>query len=322
MNDDERKNLPTENLNAERYFRKFDRLATVSAAKRNRFFKANRIRDDLMFVSTMDEQTVRSPQSSKKILDKLDEMELTWTISQREEWRARVAHGLQKKARNMEYMDLLLAKCKEHKGPFVNSEEVKAFLATCTEDEKVLKSGLRQEIGFQKCLHPVDARERTDLYRMNYLTSQQLAANLIVLLTRDIDDNSQEGDDLVCFPSEEEIMDALQQRQPCDKPTERQYHTQQMVAVIWDSNNSERYWCVGIYLSPEEEGTHKIDHLENISGNATHWLRPRNDDVQNIQDIQILQVEVKGEWSFSKRAPTFIVVNKDEIDGVFQKYVL
>ena len=82
---------------------------------------------------------------------------------------------------------------------------------------------------FQKCPHPVDSWERHDLYWMNYLTSQQLAANLIVLLDRDTDVGSQEqeGDALVCFPSEEEIMDALQQTQTSEKPIERQYHTQQ-----------------------------------------------------------------------------------------------
>jgi hypothetical protein len=322
LKDDERKNIPTENLTAERYFSEFDRLATVSAANRNRFFKANRIRDDLMFVSTMDEQTDRSPESSKKILKKLDEMELTWSTLQRQEWRARVEHSMQKKARSMEYMDLLLAKCKEHMGPFVNSGEVKAFLTRCAEDEKALKSSLRQEIGFQKCLHPVDARERHDLYRMNYMTSQQLAANLIVLLDRDTDVGSQEGDALVCFPSEEEIMDTLQQTQTSENPIERKYHTQQMVAVIWDGKDNERYWCLGMYLSADEEGIHKIDHLERVSGDATNWIRPRNDDVQNVNDIQILQVDVKGQWNFSKRAPTFVVDNKEEIDQIFQNFLL
>ena len=57
----------TENLTAERYFSEFDQLATVLAAKRNLFFKANQIRDDLMLVSTMDEQTDRSPESSKNM---------------------------------------------------------------------------------------------------------------------------------------------------------------------------------------------------------------------------------------------------------------
>ena len=64
-----------------------------------------------------------------------------------------------------------------------------------------------------------------------------------------------------------------------------------------------------------------------LSGN--YWmqtllklLKPRNDDVQNVHDIQILQVDVKGEWNFSKWAPTFAVGNKEEIDQIFQNYLL
>jgi len=314
LKDDERKNIPTENLTAERYFSEFDRLATVSAAKRNRFFKANRIRDDMMFISSMDDQANRSSESTKRILKQLDEMEMTWSAQQRQEWRARVEHSMQKKARSMQYRDLLLSKCKEHQGPFVNSGEVKAFLTRCADDDKALKSSLRQEIGFQKCLHPVDARERHDLYRMNYMTSQQLAANLIVLLDRDV---SSQGDALVCFPSEEEIMDAIQQAQSSEKTNERRYQTQQMVAVIWDNDN-ERYWCLGIYISADEDGIHKIDHLESVSGDAINWSRPRTDDVQNVKDMQILQVDVQGEWNFRKRTPTFVVGNREEINEIFQ----
>ena len=72
LKDDDRKNIPTENLTAERYLSEFDQLATASAAKRNRLFKANRIRDDLMFTATaMDDQAKRSPESTKRILKRL-----------------------------------------------------------------------------------------------------------------------------------------------------------------------------------------------------------------------------------------------------------
>ena len=101
----------------------------------------------------------------------------------------------------------------------------------------------------------------------------------------------------------------------------RQYQTRQMVAVIWDGNNNERYWCLCMYISAEEDGTHKIDHLENVIRNTTDWVRPCNDDIQNVHEIQILQVDVKGEWNLSKRAPTFTVSNKKEIEQIFQKYL-
>ena len=46
---EELKSLPTENLETERYLAKFGYLAFPSAARSNKFFKAQRIRDELMF---------------------------------------------------------------------------------------------------------------------------------------------------------------------------------------------------------------------------------------------------------------------------------
>ena len=45
----ERKNIPTENLLAERYLAKSGQLIFQSAKHSNNFFKAKRIKDDLMF---------------------------------------------------------------------------------------------------------------------------------------------------------------------------------------------------------------------------------------------------------------------------------
>ena len=41
-------------------------------------------------------------------------------------------------------------------------------------------------------------------------------------------------------------MDAIQQAKPSEQGG---YETQQMVAVIWDHNNNERYWCLGMINS-------------------------------------------------------------------------
>ena len=48
LTSNERKNLPTNNLNCERYLAKFGYLAAQSALHSNRFFKGKRIRDDLV----------------------------------------------------------------------------------------------------------------------------------------------------------------------------------------------------------------------------------------------------------------------------------
>ena len=132
-------------------------------------------------------------------------MELNWTKEQKLAWNMKVEKSMKKKARIIEYKGVILSKCKEHGGPFVNIRELKDYINQAT-DQKVLKSGLRQEIGFQKMLHPNDVRERGHLHKMNYLTNEELAENLTILLDTEIDSN--EGE-LVYFPCVEEIIEIL-----------------------------------------------------------------------------------------------------------------
>ena len=71
---DERKNLPSEN------WKVFGYLASLSAARSKKFFKANRIWDDLMFDSNKKEKDIEK--SSNKIIRSLKSMEVTWTKQQ------------------------------------------------------------------------------------------------------------------------------------------------------------------------------------------------------------------------------------------------
>ena len=53
---EQRENISTQNIESERYLAKFGYLASVSASKSNKFFKAKRIRDDLMFNEPLTEE--------------------------------------------------------------------------------------------------------------------------------------------------------------------------------------------------------------------------------------------------------------------------
>ena len=75
---------------------------------------------------------------------------------------------------------------KSHGRPLTSMDHLKTCI-TETEKKK-LKSYLRLEVGFQKALHPFDAKERSYLYEMNFATLDELSENLILL------DNSQNKD--------------------------------------------------------------------------------------------------------------------------------
>ena len=98
---------------------------------------------------------------SKSTLTKsLMQMELNWTKLQKEVWNSEVEEAAKKKVRSGEYEDLLLRKCKQHGGPMSSLTELKRFVNS-SDDKVVLKKLLREEIGFQKMMHPVDVRERS-----------------------------------------------------------------------------------------------------------------------------------------------------------------
>ena len=92
---------------------------------------------------------------------------------------------MKKKACSLEYMDILLKNCKSHGGQSINLQEVKMYVNSTT-DEKKLKKDLCQEIGLQKMLHPVDVKERNHLYKMNYLSAEEMVENLSILLDNEV----------------------------------------------------------------------------------------------------------------------------------------
>ena len=76
MTDEARKNIPTENLVTERYLAKFGYLASLSASRSNKNFKAKQIPDDLILSSV--EIDVKVLKKTESIIKDLQSMEVMW----------------------------------------------------------------------------------------------------------------------------------------------------------------------------------------------------------------------------------------------------
>ena len=234
---------------------------------------------------------------------------------------------MKKKARSLEYKALLLKNCKTHGGPFTDLQELETYVNSVN-DEKKLKKDLRQEIGFQKMLHPVDAKERNHLYKMNFLIPEEMVENLCILLDNDIESN--EGE-VVTLPSEEDIMEILSGRTPtvattpaADDNDNPVFTHLQPLAVVWDANDGKRYWSIGFFLNEIDEITIRVDHLlrkGNTSQNGV-WVRPEHDDIQEVKtDYQVIPCNVNGDWiDLNSRVPKFKVNNTKEIEKAFENY--
>ena len=326
LSHEERKNIPTENIGTcERYLARFGGLAGVSAAKSNKFFKAKRIRDDLMFVKEMtdDEEMAKA---TKKVLQELKSMELTWTKEQKECLKEKIAESVKKNSRGDGYKEDLIAKCKANGGPVTSTFDVRNMVASIT-DSKKLKRSLKMEVKLQKILHPFDAKERSWLYKQNFLSPEELAENLTILL--DTSSEGERGED-VCFPTEDEIFELLSKGKNDEESVpmtqmlteeKRTFTPEEPLAVIWDNTSDERYWCLGFYVRDLVDEI-QVDHLKmKHEGKYELWIRPTEDDTQPVQHAQILPVGVIGTWDLSKRQSVYTINNVNDIESAFNDFM-
>ena len=271
MSIEKRKNIPTENLATVCYLAKFGYLASTSASRSNKNFKTKRIRDDLMF-SSVEFEVSRKTES---IVKQLQSMEVTWTENQKKHWKEKILKNLKNRQHMNDLIDILLKKCKEHGGPVTDMTDLNKCMKESP--KKYLKRFLQQEISLQKLLHQNDVKERPLLYKIIFLTPEQMIDNLTILLTVPEENENQAKD--IIFPSEEEIIDILMEN--CDSfsnttvTNNSMFYQQQPIAVVWDQDEGSRYWCIAFYCGTSGlEECIIVDNLQqlNKSGNNTEWI--------------------------------------------------
>ena len=144
------------------------------------------------------------------------------------------------------------------------------------------KKILRQEMSFQRLLHPEDAKDRPDLYKPNFLNDDQLLENITILLENP---NEITAGGKVDFHSSEEIMEILKtgdqpqqaegfrQPQMAEQTSQLQqaeeFSIQQPLAVVWDDNDESRPWFIGFYIGESANNLNEItvDHLVRKNSN-------------------------------------------------------
>ena len=59
-----------------------------------------------------------------------------------------------------------------------------------------------------------------------------------------------------------------------------------------------------------------------MKGSDSLWQYPKIPDVQNTDDIQILPIEVIGEWDYSDpKKSVFKVINYEQVNICFKEYI-
>ena len=310
--------IPSNNLICERNLSKFSNLAERSAKCSNRHFKAKCIRDDITLYKV--EQMKKVSNSLKTILD---QCEYEWYKEQKKVHTSHLEKLLEEGRKRNDYADRVLVKCKSWTGPFSSVKELEASLVGS--NEKKTRDILRHEITFQRITHPNDAIVRKELYLINKQDISTLKYNLVILLSNTAILETNDGE--IFLPTESEVMDALNSyglEENVSVITEDLdiMKINEPKAIVWEENN-ELKWYIGFILSIDSPNSSKVEHLTRVlPGTDKLWQYPQIPDVQDTDIIQILPIEVIGEWDYSNpKKSVFEVKNCKEINAVFKIHI-
>ena len=299
--------LSVNNLDCERDLAIMDKLAKRAAACSNRKFNAKGMKDKTTIYQA---GHIKVDKETKQICKLLDEQEKQCFESQQKILKSKIAETHAKALHQVEYVHILLAKCKKHGGPFVSINELDSCL-TNRSDEAGIKRILRLEISYRRHTSSKDFQFNPELYKVNPVSVAEMKVNLAVLLSNehvsDVDDHS----DQLQFPSEEDIMKVLQSsNQTVHSPLSVEFPINEPCVAIWDEENG-RQWYIGMMREHLRNNKYLVDHLELVSKDKTKkcWRYPAKPDEHEVELVQIIPCNFIGTGNMRSGKSTFEIDN-------------
>ena len=309
----------------------FDRLAQRSASCSNRKFTAKGIRDEMTVYKCSPVIVDTVTKSLAKILDKKEQ---EWLEKQKILSKEKLEKNCNAALKAVEYVHILLKKCKAWRGPFTTVHELEDCVVSTTDDD-TLKAILRTEVAYRKHTSPHDFKTRPQLYRLNQVTTAQFKVNLTLILSTESDLNSETIPDMptnrqdmervflhsqTTQPTSSNVNDVLITAEDRESDEDPEVFVNEPCIVIWDTSNG-RQWYVGICLSDNGDGNYTVEHLERSDKNQSKlWKHKHHQDIQTVNTVQIIPTNIVGSWDMEKRTMIFNLENWEMIDILFRSF--
>ena len=92
-------------------------------------------------------------------------------------------------------------------------------------------------------------------------------------------------------------------------------------AVVWEVNN-EIKWYIGFAVTILSNQLTKFEHLDRVNEKDSLWHYPYSVDIHETDNMQILPIEVIGEWNYTDpNKPLFEVKNCEQVNICFRNSV-
>ena len=173
----ELKDVPTNNINAERDLAKFSHLAVV-AKFRNKQLTAKGIYNDIVLFQSS-QSVVDS--ITKKINKVLNNREKNWNVDQKTLQKERIQRKINKHRKEGEYITKLLQACKSWGGPCTTANELEIVLLYKNEDAS--NKIIRTELSYYRKTYEAARYETPELFKLTKMLHEERLENLVVLLS-------------------------------------------------------------------------------------------------------------------------------------------
>ena len=319
--------LDVENLDTERDLSHMDKLAKRAAACSNKFFNGKGMKDDM----TLYQASITSiDKDTRQIMKILDTQEKEWLASQKELIVKKLQDRREKAKHGENQINVLIAKCKNHGGPFSTVKDLEEAMKRISEEGEV-KRVLRTELLLRKHTSSRDFKQNPELYKVNKMEVKDMKFNLALLLSGEDGDGRKDlNEDDIEFPSEEEMLQMITADTEASSPVDQIFPDaigiSEPIIVIWDIKGY-RKWYLGFVRKQVQEDMYMVDHLQCVSkrkGCKQYWQWPIRDDIQEVESDQIIPCNIIGTWDYSNLEygnedykSTFVLDNWEIIEGIF-----
>ena len=283
---EERADLPTNNLDAERHLSVFGKRAPV-AKYRNKKFTAKGIRND---VTLFQSKTFKNEQSKgfTSIVRLLNDMEKDWVDEQKQFLQLKIQEKIEKGKNQSRYTQKCLQQCKGWNGPATSVEELHTILNLNPDNREKI---VRTELSFYRDAHKADVIQQPDLFKINNISHEEQLLNLCALLGE-----HDPGRDYVSLPSNKDAATVLS-----NSTDSTPDYTEDTVAMgkyylTLITEGKVNTWYVASCEGKNSDGTYEMDHLTRVQrGSNLKWRHPVSANKVNLQAESIIECVVDGE---------------------------
>ena len=200
---------------------------------------------------------------------------------------------MSKLAKSKDYVKRLLQDCKSWQVPCLSCDELMVILKKHPERKAFI---VKTEMAYYAHIHKADKIARPDLFRLSGISHDEKLENLSALLTDAFYDT-------ICtkvanLPTNQDLLNTLNNIDSTanDEVAVTCLNTGEMLAIAWKIAKNKYHWYIG-YLKEQTDDFMAIDHLELVTEDSNvQWRYPLSEDIHTVENGQVLQIKVDGEW--------------------------